>query len=37
MGAPGAPTITRIVRGSPAGEPIGRDFDFSLLRFAAKG
>lgn len=30
MGAPEAPTITRIVRESPAGESVARDFDFSL-------
>jgi Patatin phospholipase len=30
MGAPEAPSIIRIVREGPAGEPAGRDFDFSL-------
>jgi NTE family protein len=30
MGAPEAPTITRIIRESAAGEPAARDFDFSL-------
>jgi len=30
MGAPEAPTITRIVREGAAGEPAARDFDFSL-------
>ncbi len=30
MGAPDAPSIVRIVREATAGEPAGRDFDFSL-------